>query len=94
MSMKTAARLLDGHDYPATTSQLQDAYGEKYLNLPNGNEQLDEVFARMDEETYGDALEAQLALYSMVSSKAVGRVGYSDRDPTPMGTQGHQPISF
>ena len=94
MSLNQAAELLADHDYPATTEQLAAAHGEYVLDLPNGTETLGDVLGRVDSETFHSASEAKTTLYSAVSSKAIGRVGYSDRDPTVMGTHGPEQVSF
>lgn len=94
MSLKQATKLLRRHDYPATTTQLADSYGDYELDLPNGTETLAEVFGRVDSETFADSREAQATMYSAVSSKAIGREGYSDRDPTVLGTEGPGQVSF
>ncbi|WP_132059313.1 DUF5789 family protein [Halorussus amylolyticus] len=94
MSLKRATKLLRQHDYPATTDQLADSYGEYELDLPNGTETLGDVFARVGGETFDAPGEAEATLYSAVSSKAIGREGYSDRDPTVLGTTGPEQVSF
>ncbi|WP_134671124.1 DUF5789 family protein [Halorussus marinus] len=94
MSLKQATTALDRHDYPATSDQLADSYDDYELDLPNGTESLGEVFARGASETFADAREAQATMYSAVSSKAIGREGYSDRDPTVLGTDGPGQVSF
>ena len=90
----SATDLVDAHSYPATTDDLIDAYGDVELRLPNGTESLDEVLTRLTPETYEDAEQARLALYSAVSTKAVGRVGYSDRDPVSLSEDGPDQVSF
>lgn len=94
-------RLLDSatdpvgrHSYPATTEELADAHGDVVLQLPNGTETLGDVLARLTSETYEDAEQARLALYSALSTKAIGREGYSDRDPTCPGEDGPDQVSF
>jgi hypothetical protein len=94
MSLRHAADLLRRHDYPATTNQLTDSYGEYELDLPNGTETLAEVLRRVESQTFGSPAEAEELLYSAVSSKAIGREGYSDRDPTVLGTMGPEQVSF
>ena len=94
MSLKQATELLRQHDYPATTTQLTDSYGDYELDLPNGTETLGEVLRRVESETFGSSGEAEELLYSAVSSKAIGRKGYSDRDPTTLGTLGPGEVSF
>jgi hypothetical protein len=94
MSLKQATTLLDRHEYPATSDQIADSYGDYELDLPNGTETLGEVFERVASETFADAREAQETMYSAVSDKAIGREGYSDRDPTVLGTEGPEQVSF
>ena len=94
MSLKEATEMLRLHDYPATTSQLANSYDDYELQLPNGTENLGDVFERVDDETFDAPGEAEATLYSAVSSKAVGREGYSDRDPTVLGGAGPDQISF
>ncbi|WP_254766364.1 DUF5789 family protein [Salinilacihabitans rarus] len=78
--------LIDAHEYPATTEDLIEAYGDRTLELPNGSETIGDALARLDGETFESSEEARLAVYSAVSRKAIGRFGYSDRDPTPLGS--------
>jgi len=81
-----AGEAIDAHEYPATTEELIEDHGSETLELPNGTERLAEVLTRLEGETFHTADDARLAVYSAVSNKAVGRVGYSDRDPTPLGS--------
>ncbi len=85
---------MDEHSYPATTDDLIDAYGDVELELPNGTESLGDVLERLTTETYEDAEQARLAVYSAVSTKGIGRVGYSDRDPVSIGEDGPDQVSF
>jgi len=94
MSLNQATELLRQHDYPATTKQLADSYGDYELDLPNGTETLGEVLRRVESETFGSSGEAEELLYSAVSGKAIGRKGYSDRDPTSLGEDGPEQLSF
>lgn len=94
MSLQKATKLLRDHDYPATASQLATDYDDYELDLANGSETLGEVFRRVESETFDAPSEAEEMLYSTVSSKAIGRKGYSDRDPTTLGTFGPEQVSF
>ena len=85
---------MDAHSYPATTADLIEAYGDVELELPNGTESLGDVLERLTPETYESAEEARLAMYSAVSSKGIGRVGYSDRDPVSISENGPDQVSF
>ena len=85
---------LDAHSYPATTDELIDAYGDTVIEFQNGSETFGEVLSRMGEYTYEDSESAQLATLQAVSSGAVGRVGYSDRDAPCIGESGPEQVSF
>jgi hypothetical protein len=85
---------IGAHSYPSTTEEVIEAYGDVELKLPNGDEQLADVLGRLDDETYESEEELRMATMSAVSSNAIGRKGYSDRDPSCMGEDGHDQISF
>ena len=86
MQFKRIDALIDAHEYPATTAELIEAYGDSRIELQNGTETVADVLGRVDGETFESAEEARFAVYAAVSDKAIGRVGYSDRDPTPLGS--------
>jgi hypothetical protein len=81
-------------EYPATTEELCAACGDHELDLGEETERLADVLGRV-EATYDDAEDAELAVYSALSGEAVGRKGYSDRDPTVPGSPlGPDDVSF
>ncbi|QCS44156.1 DUF2795 domain-containing protein [Natrinema versiforme] len=86
MLLNGTGDVIDDHEYPATTEELIEEYGDRTLELPNGSETVGDVLARLEPETFDNSEDARFAVYSAVSDKAVGRVGYSDRDPTPVGS--------
>ncbi|MFC4246936.1 DUF2795 domain-containing protein [Natribaculum luteum] len=86
MLLNGTGEVIDDHEYPATTEELIETCGEHRLELPNGTETVEEVLGRLESETFESPEDARFAVYSAVSDKAVGRVGYSDRDPTPLGS--------
>ncbi|WP_440766682.1 DUF5789 family protein [Natronorubrum sp. DTA7] len=86
MLLNGTGDVIDDHEYPATTEEMIDNYGDRTLELPNGSETVADVLARLESETFESPEEARFAVYGAVSDKAVGRVGYSDRDPTPVGS--------
>lgn len=95
MLLNGTGEFIDDYEYPATTEELIDECGENCLELPNGTETVEEVLERLESETFYSPEDARFAVYSAVSDKAVGRVGYSDRDPTPPGSpHGPEPMSF
>ncbi|WP_435096360.1 DUF5789 family protein [Halarchaeum sp. P4] len=94
MTLRTATDLLEDTTYPATTADLREAYGEVRIEHPNGEERLGDVLERTGEDEFADSTAAVHAVIGAVGQDAVGRVGYSDRDPTPMGVDGPEPVSF
>lgn len=92
--MANVGEKFDAHSYPATTKELIEAYGEMELDHPNGTEKLGDVLARLGSETFESPEDARFATYSAVGADAVGRKHYSDRDPTALGEDGPDPLSF
>lgn len=71
--------------YPSTTGELVDEIGATELRLPNGTETIREVFARLDADTYADPWDAYTMFLSALTTAAIGRKAYSDRDPPVFG---------
>ncbi|MGM0398943.1 MAG: DUF5789 family protein [Halobacteriota archaeon] len=94
MTLNQTTDLLESQSYPLTADELTDRHGDHELSLPNGDESLGAVIERSGEDSFETAFEAQQAVYASLTSKAIGRKGYSDRDPTPMGVYGPDPVSF
>ncbi|AGN00196.1 hypothetical protein L593_01215 [Salinarchaeum sp. Harcht-Bsk1] len=86
---------IDDEQYPLTTQEFLERFGDVELELANGTERIGDALDRMDDETYESALDARFAVYAAVSHRAVGRRFYSDRDPTPPGSpHGPDQVSF
>jgi hypothetical protein len=81
-------------NYPATTADLVAAHGDTDLELPNGTETVGDVLRRLPAQTYSDKQEMRTALYGALSTKGVGRVGYSDRNPVQPGEDGPDQVSL
>ena len=94
MTLRETGDLLAAQSYPLTAEELAAQCGDHQLDHPNGTELLGAVIERTGEGRFENALEAQLAVYGAVGADAVGRIGYTDRDPTPMGTDGPGQVSF
>ena len=75
------------HEFPATKTKLIEAYGESELVLQKGVQTLREVLEPFPDETYDSAEEARQAVVHLVDNEAIGRKGYSDRDPPAFGEQ-------
>lgn len=86
---------MDDEQYPMTTEEFLERYGDVELEIQNGSECIADALGRLDDEIYDSAEEARFAVYSSVSHRAVGRRFYSDRDPTPPGAHiGPDQVSF
>lgn len=82
------------HAFPTTTSELIEEHGEMQLELPNGAVTLKEVLGTMPNETLETEEDARFTTYSALGEEAIGRKGYSDRDPSCIGEQGHDRVSL
>lgn len=95
--MKLAGSLEDpfeAHSYPTTTAELVESHGDVELALPNGAVTLGEALAHLPDEVLETPEEARLTTYGALGEDAIGRKGYSDRDPTSLGETGHEPVSL
>jgi hypothetical protein len=91
----TTDELLSETEFPTTTEQFIERHGDAELELPNGTETIAEVLEHADGETFDTPEDARLTVYASLSSQAIGRKGYSDRDPTPPGSPyGPEQVSF
>lgn len=81
MRLPEATQLFDDIEFPATSADIIAAYGERSLSHPNGDETVEKIFNRCGPETFENPEAARLTLYSSLSDDAIGRKGYTDRDP-------------
>jgi hypothetical protein len=94
MRLNRTGELIDAHEFPATTEELIEAYGDQVIELPNGSARLGDVLARAGSETYTDSKDARSALHCGLGHEAIGRRYYSDRDAYTTGEDGPQQVSF
>lgn len=73
------AEELENETYPLSHDQLLEKYGDRELELANGQTKLHEVLESENETEYEDAESVRQAIFTMVGGDAVGRKGYSDR---------------
>ncbi len=86
---------IDDLDYPLTTEELSERLGDRELDCPTGSETVEEALEPLGSETFETPEDARFAVLTGVGDDAIGRKGYSDRDPTPPGGQdGPQRLSF
>lgn len=86
MRLNEAKEVFQDLDYPVTTAELVEELGILEIELPMGTETVSRVFERVGTDTYRNPEEACLMFMSGLGSKAIGRKGYSDRDPPVTGS--------
>lgn len=84
---------IDALEYPLTTDELAARLGEAELDCP-GEATLGEALEPMARETFETPEDARFAVLAGVDECAIGRKGYSDRDPGAPGEDGPRPLSF
>lgn len=86
------AHQLEHHQYPTTSDELVETYGDAVLDLPNGEQTLREVFDLLPDEHLESATDARASIFNLVGDRAIGRKGYSDRTPPAIGERREWPI--
>lgn len=71
--------VLNDHEFPITTEEVIEEYGDAEIGYPNGSERLADILETSGMETYESADEFELAILNGVGREAVGRPRYSDR---------------
>lgn len=57
---------LENHDYPTTTDELINAYGDHEVQTQDGWTPLNEVLASIDNETYTSAKDARKRILGLI----------------------------
>lgn len=72
---------LEQQDYPVTTDELLEEYGEYEIKHSNGTTTLNDILNPLKQENhqYESAEEVRQMIFNMVGTEAVGRDQYSDR---------------
>jgi hypothetical protein len=81
------------HTFPTTREELIKDHGDVEIQLPDGTVRFADVLERVPESEFERAEDARLLTYSTFGTAAVGRPGYSDRDPPRSGDEIEQ-LSF
>jgi hypothetical protein len=84
---------IDALEYPLTTDEVTARLGEHELNCP-GTATVGEALEPLAGETFETAEDVRFAVMTGVDERAIGRKGYSDRDPGAPGEDGPVPKSF
>ena len=72
---------LETVSYPTTADRVVKEFDDPKLALVDGEEHLSSVLDRIDNEALDCCDDAKLAVLGGLKGEAVGRKGYSDRDP-------------
>jgi hypothetical protein len=92
--VRAAEETFTAQTFPTTTAEFVAEHGETELELPNGDATLGDVLATLPDEEFETEEDARLAVYSALGEEAIGRKGYSDRDATCLGEDGHDVVSL
>ncbi len=57
---------LGTHDYPATTEELVETYGDYEIETQGGRKPLSEVLAPTDDQTYGSADDVRSRIQGLI----------------------------
>lgn len=71
--------VLNDHEFPITTEEVIEQYGDLEIDYQHGVETLGSILQTSGMETYETGDEIELAILNGVSRDAVGRPRYSDR---------------
>lgn len=58
--------VLETHDYPTTTDELIEAYGDYEIETQGGRKSLDEVLAPTDNQTYASADDVRSRIQGLI----------------------------
>jgi hypothetical protein len=92
MRLTEFERTLDRLEYPTTTERITSEFGGQELQFQDGSARVDQVIGRFGSETFTCADELRTTLYGALPGEAIGRKGYTDRDPPGLGEFEH--VSF
>jgi hypothetical protein len=92
--MNEAEESLHAHTFPSTLSEFVGEHGDIEFELPNGAARLGDVLEIIPEETLQTERDARMTIYGTLGEDAIGRKGYSDRDPFQPGEMGYSPLSL
>ncbi|MFT4921987.1 MAG: hypothetical protein ACI8XM_001195 [Haloarculaceae archaeon] len=82
---KDAEQSFENHTFPSTTAEVVEEHGDVEMELPNGEVTLGNVLETVPDEDFETEEDARLAAYGALGEEAIGRKGYSDRDPACIG---------
>ena len=81
MRINSALRQLDEITYPVAVEDVVLRLNDPELELASGTQRLSEIFGSVDVQSVTSPDDAKLVMLSGLATEAIGRKGYSDRDP-------------
>lgn len=91
MRLQETYTLFEDLSYPLTTDEIAARVGDRSIELQNGTETVREVFERLGTLELTDPNDAFTTFMSALSTKAIGRKAYSDRDAPVNGFTDRDP---
>lgn len=93
MRLNQLPSLLEPLTYPLSADELAAALDGETLDHPAGEEPLWAVVERSGTDAMTSADDAWLSMMASVDEAAIGRKGYTDRDP-PCSPEEFDPVSI
>lgn len=81
MKINEMLERLEDVSYPITVDALVNEFDDQELDVANGSDRLENVFVRTRTTELKCSDCAKLTVLAGVTEDAIGRKGYSDRDP-------------
>lgn len=70
---------LEDQEYPLDNTELLEAYGDREIDLQDGEETLENVLGPLGETTFDSPDDVMQGVIGMVGDQAIGRKNYTDR---------------
>lgn len=93
MRLNQLATELEELSYPRSTAELAAAFDGRVLDHAGGEEPVSAVLERAGSDAMTSADDAWLSVAASLDEDAVGRKGYTDRDP-PVDGREFDSVSF
>lgn len=93
MDLRQLPETLSRLTYPLTAEELRSALADEVVTYPSGGESIDTLVRRSGSDVVRSADDAWLSVVSALDEDAIGRKGYTDRDP-PTSAREFDAVSF
>lgn len=94
MRVNEVLNRLEGMQYPRNVGDIVTVLNDPTIELANGSQKLSDIYAAVDIDVVASPDEAKLVFLSGLDSAAIGREGYSDRDPPATSESGVSPLTL